>query len=116
MLTKLEHAFTYGFVDVSGSGRQDVLSVTVIATTCTRCGVIRERIVAGKLRQNVICWKFFMTNAALHVYKLLISLRIRFDCQALRHDNFSSEDKFRNCRTKDEKCHDNNPQDKIFHV
>ena len=87
-LTKLEHAFTYGFVDVSGSGRQDVLSVTVIATTCTRRGVIRERIVAGKLRQNVICWKFFMTNAALHVYKLLISLRIRFDCQALRHDNF----------------------------
>ena len=75
-------------MDASGSGRQDVLSVAVIAATCTRRGVIRERIVAGKLRQNVICWKLFMANAALHVYKLLISFRIRFDCQALRYDNF----------------------------
>ena len=75
-------------MDVSGSGRQDVLSVAVIATTRTRRGVIRERIVASKLRQNVVCWKLFMADAALHVYKLLISLRIRFDCQALRHDNF----------------------------
>ena len=75
-------------MDVSSSGRNDVHLVAVIATTCARRGVIRERIVASKLRQNVVCWKFFMTNAALHVYKLLISLRIRFDCQALRHDNF----------------------------
>ena len=93
MSVALAHAFAYGFVDVSGSGRQDVLSVTVIATTCTRRGVIRERIVAGKLRQNVICWKFFMADAALHVYKLLIDL----------------EDQFRNCRSKEKKCHSNNP-------
>lgn len=94
------HAFTYGFVDVSGSGRNDVLLVAVIATTCTRRGVIRERIVASKLRQNVICWKFFMTNAALHVYKLLIGL----------------EDQFRNCWAKEKKCHSNCPQDDVFHV
>ena len=88
MSVALVHAFAYGFVDVSGSGRNDVLLAAVIAAACTRRGVVRERIVASKLRQNVICWKFFMADAALHVYKLLISLRIRFDCQALRHDNF----------------------------
>ena len=100
MSVALVHAFTYGFVDASGSGRNDVLLAAVIAATCTRRGVVRKRIVASKLRQNVICWKFFMADAALHVYKLLIGL----------------EDQFRNCRTKNEKCHDNNPHDDVFHV
>ena len=116
MSVALVHAFAYGFVDVSGSGRNDVLLAAVIAAACTRRGVVRERIVASKLRQNVICWKFFMADAALHVYKLLIGLRIRFDCRRLSMITFSSEDKFRNCRTKNEKCHDNNPQDDVFHV
>ena len=100
MSVALVHAFAYGFVDVSGSGRNDVLLVAVIAAACTRRGVIRERIVAGKLRQNVICWKFFMADAALHVYKLLISL----------------EDQLRNCWAKEKKCHNYSPQDKVFHA
>ena len=92
------HAFAYGFVDVSGSGRNDVLLVAVIAATCTRRGVVREGIVASKVK--AVSRNFFMTNAALHVYKLLIGL----------------EDQFRNCWAKEKKCHSNCPQDDVFHV
>ena len=94
------HAFAYGFVDASGSGRNDVLLAAVIAATCTRRGVVRERIVASKLRQNVICWKFFMADAALHVYKQSIGL----------------EDQFRNCGSKEKKCHKYSPKDDVFHA
>ena len=87
-------------MDVSCSGRNDVLLVAVIAATCTRRGVVRERIVASKLRQNVICWKFFMADAALHVYKLSID----------------SKDQFRNCWAKEKKCHNYSPQDDVFHA
>ena len=58
-------AFAYGFVDVSGSGRNDVLLVAVIAAACTRRGVVREGIVASKVK--AVSRNFFMANAALHV-------------------------------------------------
>lgn len=92
------HAFAYGFVDVSSSGRNDVLLVAVIAATRTRRGVVRKGIVASKVK--AFGRNFFMANAALHVYKLLTG----------------SEDQFRNCRTKEEKCHSNCPQYNVFHA
>lgn len=92
------HAFAYGFVDVSGSGRNDVLLVAVIAAACAWRGVVRERIVASKVK--TIGRNFFMADAALHVYKLLTGL----------------EDQFRNCRAKEQKRHSNSPQNKVFHV
>ena len=75
-----------------------MLLVAVIAATCTRRGVVRERIVASKV--NAVSRNFFMADAALHVYKLSID----------------SEDQFRNCRSKEKKCHSNCPQDDVFHV
>ena len=98
MSVALVHAFAYGFVDASGSGRNDVLLAAVIAAACTRRGVVRERIVAGKV--TAVGRNFFMADAALHVYKLLIGL----------------EDQFRNCWSKEKKCHSNCPQDDVFHV
>ena len=92
------HAFAYSFIDASGSGRNDMLFVAVIAATCTGCGVIGEGIVASKVK--AVGRNFFMADAAFHVCK----------------QSIGSEDQFRNCWSKEKKCHKYSPKDDVFHA